>query len=175
MTARTPERSSRKSEDSEAVGTALTAVQDADMELLDSLVGYNLRRAAARQRERFRSVFSPFDLRPVQLTTLTLISRNEPIRQAALGKALEMKRANVVTLLDDLQKRGLIKRTPAPDDRRSYVVELTGKGRKFTGEMLELHSRLEADLARSFGEAELRQLVDLLVRFRSVSDAPKLR
>jgi DNA-binding MarR family transcriptional regulator len=120
-------------------------------------------------------VFSEFDVRPVLLTTLTLISRNEPIRQSALGKALEMKRANVVTLLDELQQRVLIRRVPALDDRRSYVVELTDKGRKFTGEMLALHARLEADLARSFGEAELKELVHLLAKFRNVSAAPKLR
>lgn len=177
MSARTPRRASSKRgrPRAAAASPASGAPGDVDTTLLDSLVGYNLRRAAARQRERFRSVFGPFDLRPVQLTALTLILHNEPIRQAALGNSLEMKRANVVTLLDELQNRGFLTRTFAPDDRRSYDLRLTGEGRKFTKDMLSLHTRLEADLAASFGQTELRQLVRLLTKFRRVSAAPDLR
>jgi len=174
MTARTRRRPSVKRGRTRASSTSSSAAGDVDTALLESLVGYNLRRAAARQRERFRSVFEPFDLRPVQLTALTLILHNEPIRQAELGNALEMKRANVVTLLDELQNRALLSRTLAPDDRRSYELRLTDEGRRFTREMLSIHARLEADLAHSLGQTELRQLVRLLTKVRKVSPAPDL-
>jgi len=176
MTTRARRRSSRKgSQTGAAAASEATAPDDVDTTLLDSVVGYNLRRAAARQRERFSSVFGPFDLRPVQLTALSLILHNEPIRQATLGNALEMKRANVVTLLDELQGRGLISRTPAPGDRRSYELRLTDEGRKFAKDMLSLHAKLEADLAQSLGQTELKQLVRLLTKFRRVSPTPDLR
>ena len=54
-----------------------------DTSLIDSLVGYNLRRAAARQRERFQNVFSPYDIRPVQLTALTMILHNDSLGRSA--------------------------------------------------------------------------------------------
>jgi DNA-binding MarR family transcriptional regulator len=142
---------------------------------LDSFVGYNLRRAAAKQRERFRSVFEPYDIRPVQLTVLTLLNDNTQMRQAALGKALEIKRANVVTLLAELEQRGLIERRLSSTDRRSYVVELTEHGLELTRELLTLHAKLEADLARALGRTELKSLVTALRAFRGVDSKPKLR
>lgn len=144
------------------------------MTLIDSLVGYNLRRAAARQRERFRNVFSPYDIRPVQLTALTIILHNDRLGQSALGRALDVKRANVVKLLDELQERGLIERKPAARDRRAYDVQLTRKGEKLTRELLAVHEKLEADLALSLGCKELKELVNLLRKFRAVDPEPDL-
>jgi DNA-binding MarR family transcriptional regulator len=147
----------------------------ADAARLESFVGYNLRRAAARQRERFRSVFEPYDIRPVQLTVLTLLNDNGPLRQSALGRALDIKRANVVTLLSELEDRKLILRRMSETDRRAYVVALTAQGERLTRNLLALHAELEADLARAFGRAELEQLVLLLRVFRTVDSNPKLR
>lgn len=145
-----------------------------DMSLIDSLVGYNLRRAATRQRERFRNVFSPYDIRPVQLTALTVILHNDGLTQSALGKAMDIKRANVVKLLDELQHRGMIEREPSARDRRAYELRLTPSGRELTRKLLAIHEKLEANLALSLGSDELEQLVKLLRKFRSVDSAPDL-
>jgi DNA-binding MarR family transcriptional regulator len=150
------------------------AEHDADVSALECFVGYNLRRAAAKQRERFRSVFDRFEIRPVQLTVLTLIRDAMPMKQADLGKALEMKRANVVTVLDELMTRGLVTRRLADDDRRSNVVSLTAEGRRLTDELLALHEKLEADLARAFGDKELAKLLELLQAFRKLESKPEL-
>lgn len=147
---------------------------EADSTALECLVGYNLRRAAAKQRERFRSVFGPYDIRPVQLSVLTVIQNNMPVRQAALGKALDIKRANVVTLLAELEERGLVERRPSSNDRRSQVVYLTDAGQALTTELLALHAKLEADLAHELGQQELQRLVKLLRAFRRVESEPKL-
>ena len=82
---------------------------DASLDL-ENLVGYNLRRAHAVQRQRFASVFGPEGIRPVLLSALGLIYETPKLRQSDLGKLLEVKRANVVTMLDELEQRGLIER-----------------------------------------------------------------
>lgn len=141
---------------------------------IDSVVGYNLRRAAARQRDRFRSVFGPFDVRPVLLTALSVIYFNEGLSQSELGRALDMKRGNVVTLLHELKQRGLIVRKRSRKDRRVYEVHLTAKGIELTQTLLNLHEKLEADLASALGREDLALLVELLRRFRAVESAPNL-
>jgi DNA-binding MarR family transcriptional regulator len=163
---RTPPRKSSTNQDASGPET--------DSTLVESFVGYNLRRAAAKQRERFRSVFGPYDIRPVQLTVLALIRDSMPIKQAALGKALEVKRANIVTLLDELEGRGLVMRQPSDNDRRSHVLYLTPAGKTLTNKLLALHAKLEQDLARSLGKKELTQLVELLSAFRTLDSNPKL-
>lgn len=144
------------------------------MTLLDSLVGYNLRRAAAVQRERFRNAFAPYDIRPVQLTALTIILHNDRLGQSALGDMLGMKRANVVKLLDELQERGLLRRRSSTHDRRAYEIQLTPRGTRFTRELLARHEKLEADLAQSLGQDELKELVGLLRKFRALDPEPDL-
>lgn len=68
---------------------------------------------------------------------LVWISRmGENVHQIALAERCGLEGASLVRLLDDLQKAGLITRTPDPDDRRANLLRLTRKGRTIVG-MLE--------------------------------------
>jgi len=127
------------------------------------------------QRERFRSVFARFNIRPVQLTALSVVYFNPRLSQAELGQTLDMKQANVVKLIDELQARELLERKLSSNDRRRYEIVLTRRGKQFTAKLLDIHGKLEADLARSFGQDELQQLISLLRRFRQVEAEPKIR
>jgi DNA-binding MarR family transcriptional regulator len=141
---------------------------------LDDLLGYNLRRAHGVQRQRFNSVFAPYRIRPVQLSILGLMYENPKLKQAELGRALDIKRANVVTLLRELENRNLITRRRTRADRRSHVLQLTPAGRKLTHELLDLHGRLEADLGERLGARDREQLLRLLKKFRRLQQAPYL-
>lgn len=141
---------------------------------LDNLIGYNLRRAHGVQRARFAAVFAPHSIRPVQLSILGTIYDNPGMKQAELGRALEIQRANIVTLLAELERRKLISRRPSRTDRRAHVLQLTPAGKKLTAELLELHARLEADLAQCLGAGERDRLLELLQKFRALETAPEL-
>ena len=93
---------------------------------IESVTGYNLRRAHSVQRQRFAAMFAPYGIRPVQLSILGLLRDHPRMKQSDLGRTLEIKRANIVVLLDELEQRGLIVRKPAETDRRAYELELTG-------------------------------------------------
>ena len=153
---------------------ANAAEHEVDLARLDALVGYGLRRALAKQRERFRSVFNRYGIRPVQFAVLVLIRDSMPVRQAELGRAIEMKRANVVTVLDELIERGLVTRQAARDDRRANVLALTPKGIEFTDKLLALHGKLEKDVAKRLGKREFEQLVRLLGAYRDLDSIPQL-
>jgi DNA-binding MarR family transcriptional regulator len=141
---------------------------------LDDLLGYNLRRAHGVQRQRFAAVFAPYRIRPVQLSILGLIHENPRLKQADLGRRLDVKSANIVTLLDELEWRNLIERRRARTDKRSHVLNLTPAGRKLTVELLDLHGRLEANLAEHLGASDRDQLLRLLKKFRRLQTSPYL-
>jgi DNA-binding MarR family transcriptional regulator len=145
-----------------------------DLTFLDNLVGYQLRRAHGLQIQRFTSVFGPLNIRPVQLSILGLIHYNPGLRQSELGRALDIKRANIVTLLDELEQRKLVTREPAHADRRSHVLRLTAQGRQLTAKLLNLHERLERNLAESLGVRQRDQLMKLLKSYRALNPAPEL-
>ena len=53
----------------------------------------------------------------------------EPLTLRALADRLAADPPYVTLIVDDLQKRGLVARTPHPEDRRSKLVALTDAGR----------------------------------------------
>jgi DNA-binding MarR family transcriptional regulator len=141
---------------------------------LEDLMGYNLRRAHGVQKQRFATVFGPLGIRPVTLSALGIVYENPGITQADLGKKLSIKRANMVPVMAELESRGLIARRPSDSDRRVHVVALTPAGQKLTLKLLDMHRRLEDDLARELGLRERDQLLQLLKRFRKLATEPEI-
>lgn len=55
----------------------------------------------------------------------------EPVRgQSALADRIGADKTRIIGVLDDLQERGLIERTPDPADRRAHLLSLTDEGRQ---------------------------------------------
>ena len=54
----------------------------------------------------------------------------QPIRtQSALATAIGADKTRIIGVLDELQDRALIERTPDPDDRRAHQLAITEQGR----------------------------------------------
>jgi DNA-binding MarR family transcriptional regulator len=53
----------------------------------------------------------------------------QPHTLRALAELLAADPPYVTLIVDDLEKRGLVQRTPHPEDRRSKLVQLTASGR----------------------------------------------
>jgi DNA-binding MarR family transcriptional regulator len=63
--------------------------------------------------------------------SVLLALRGQPARtQTTLAEAIGADKTRIIGVLDDLQRRGLIRRQPDPDDRRAKVLELTADGRR---------------------------------------------
>jgi DNA-binding MarR family transcriptional regulator len=141
---------------------------------LDDLMGYNLRLAHGVQKQRFAATFGELGIRPLTLSVLGAIYDTPGITQAELGRKLNIKRANMVPVMAELQGRGLIARRPSDNDLRGRAVRLTPAGIKFTANLLERHRRLEDDLCAAFGLRERDQLLQLLKKFRKLPTEPDL-
>ena len=70
--------------------------------------------------------------------------------QLALATAMGYDKTRLIALLDDLERRGLVTRTPDPADRRARIVELTAAGR-------DRHAATRADI-RAMEDELLRDL-----------------
>jgi DNA-binding MarR family transcriptional regulator len=81
--------------------------------------------AAAKFAERL----SVLGLAPPHAGILGAINRSEGLSQQALCERLRVMPSRLVTLVDDLEQRGLVERRDKPEDRRTYALYLTEKGR----------------------------------------------
>jgi DNA-binding MarR family transcriptional regulator len=96
--------------------------------LLESLVGYCLRRASNLVMADFMTAVGGLGLRPALFAMLAVARENPGINQSALGRALGIQRTNLVPLIAELDDRGLIERRPAAHDRRALAIHLTDAG-----------------------------------------------
>ncbi|GAA1073629.1 MarR family winged helix-turn-helix transcriptional regulator [Kitasatospora arboriphila] len=61
---------------------------------------------------------------------LWLANSEEPVAASVLGNSTMLSRSQVSRVLDALQARGLVSRTPSARDARSVEVALTAQGRE---------------------------------------------
>jgi DNA-binding MarR family transcriptional regulator len=64
--------------------------------------------------------------------------------------------------LDRLEKRGLIRRVPNPDDRRGMDVELTPEGRELADELVSAHVENEERMMSALTREERRTLQEIM-------------
>jgi DNA-binding MarR family transcriptional regulator len=100
--------------------------------------------------------------------------RTGPSTQRELADAVSQHPAGVCRLLDDLEKRGLVKRSRDAGDRRRMIVRVTAAGRKRWQMLLpEVVCSVEETVS-PLSDAERRALRDILRKVVSGQDcAPK--
>jgi DNA-binding MarR family transcriptional regulator len=125
---------------------------------LERRLGYVLRRAQIAVFRDFFSSFEAFDIRPGQYSILTVIECNPGLRQSEVSEALGIKRANFVAMIDELERRKLVRRDPALNDRRSYALRLTKTGERLMGELHAVAERHEQRIADTLGAETHRRM-----------------
>jgi DNA-binding MarR family transcriptional regulator len=138
------------------------AVDEVDASYLESLVGYNARRAAVAIIEVFLPRMAEYDLRPVDFSVLSLVMHNPGITSRQLCTALGILPPNLVGMVGALEARELLVRTRHPRDRRAMGLHLTPAGRKLAREAERTAARLEAQATARLTPAENRTLIKLL-------------
>jgi len=78
--------------------------------------------------------------------------------QKFIADTLHIDKAMMVGVLDDLGKKGFIKRTQNPSDRREYWIHLTPKGKKSIPEIKATVARLNKSIMKNLTQPEVKKL-----------------
>jgi len=70
------------------------------------------------------------DLSGSQFGTLEMLYHLGPLNQKDIGQKLLISKSNVVTIIDKLEMRSLVRRQRSLEDRRCIFVHLTDEGRE---------------------------------------------
>jgi DNA-binding MarR family transcriptional regulator len=129
---------------------------------LETLVGYNTRRAALVIIGEFMERMAVYDLRTVDFSVLSLITHNPGITSKQLCNTLGIQAPNLVSMVNALEKRELIKRLPHPNDGRAMGLHLTEVGHSMMRKAEKTAARLEQDVTTQLNADERKTLMALL-------------
>ncbi|WP_161522250.1 MarR family winged helix-turn-helix transcriptional regulator [Bifidobacterium xylocopae] len=85
--------------------------------------------------ERFAPVLEPYGIDSRQFGILCVIGRNPGISQKSIGTNMRVDRTTMVALVDALESLGYCERSRSREDRRSYAIYLTARGKELTDEL----------------------------------------
>ena len=142
--------------------TPQPAVEEVDTRFLETLLGYNARRAALAVIAVFLERMAPFELKPVDFSVLSLVAHNPGITSRQLCTTLGILPPHLVGMLNALEKRNLISRRPHPRDGRAMALTLTTAGEKLMRDAEKTAATLEAGVAARLTPTEQKTLLRLL-------------
>lgn len=133
-----------------------------DYGLLPDLVGYHLRMAQIALFRDFSEGPGKEDVTPGLFGVLVIIEANPDLKQSELARATHLDRSTVVTVIDNLVRRGLVERRVALHDRRSNAIRLTDAGATLLRKLKRQVSQHEKRLLQNFSTAERDTFIALL-------------
>ncbi|MFO1087827.1 MAG: MarR family transcriptional regulator [Reyranellaceae bacterium] len=135
---------------------------------LGDSVGYLMRRAQLTIFQRFFKLFAQVGIRPAEYAALTVIERNPGLSQTRLADALGLKKTNLVALIDAFEDRGLARRRPTENDRRSHALYLTPKGIALIARLHRMDARLDRSISALVRPDERQRLCEILRQIASL-------
>lgn len=103
--------------------------------------------AARTLRRRYAAALSEWEITPSQGRALRLVAgAEEPPRLSAVAERLRIAPRSATEVIDALERRDLVERTPDPADRRATCVRATTAGHRLAGVI----ERARDDEARAY-------------------------
>ena len=119
--------------------------------------------AARTGQELARRRLAPMGL-SAQMCGVLIRLGEGPLSQHELGEQLGIDRTTVVELIDDLERKGVVQRRRNPEDRRSYLLTLTPKGKTFQKRATEAFDGAADEFFGPLSRTERAAMSDMLRR-----------
>jgi MarR family 2-MHQ and catechol resistance regulon transcriptional repressor len=117
-----------------------------------------LMRAAESVTARIHKQLSEKGLTISQFGILEALYHLGPMSQRDVGNKILKSSGNITMVIDNLEKRKLVKRTKNKTDRRSFTINLTESGQRFIREFFPSHATRIVKEMNILNTAEQQQL-----------------
>jgi DNA-binding MarR family transcriptional regulator len=112
----------------------------------DQCLCLHAQRAARALARRFDEALQPIGLTNGQFSLMMSLNRPLPPSMGAVATFLAMDRTTLTAALKPLERRGLVRQTADPDDRRRRLVTLTPEGRSVLARAVPVWKRAHAEI-----------------------------
>jgi len=127
-----PKRNAKAKIPTETAVHKIALAQDDIFERSPYRIAFHVHDVSRMRKTLIDQILRPHGVTRSQWWVLANLARNRSrsLSQVELGRLLDMGKASVGTLIQALEKSGLVARVPAPDDARAKQVMLTNEGLK---------------------------------------------
>jgi DNA-binding MarR family transcriptional regulator len=127
-----------------------------------------LLRTADAIKRSLAHVIEPHGITPQQYNVLRILRGAGPegLPTLTIGERMLEQTPGVTRLIDRLERKDLVGRTPCPKDRRRVFCQITAKGLELLKELDEPVNRWDAQTVSILPPSEVDSLITLLDRVR---------
>jgi DNA-binding MarR family transcriptional regulator len=86
------------------------------------------------------------------------------VEPSVVADRLTLLRQTVTNMVDDLERKNLVNRTPHPNDRRRIYIMLTESGTKLADTLIDQIVSLQDVVLRKFSKDEMEKYLDIRTR-----------
>lgn len=126
--------------------------------------GFLLGKALQQMEQKFAEGLAPFNINSRQYGVLLFIEENPYSSQKDISDNLQIDRTTMVSHIDHLETLRFVERTKNPNDRRSYSLLITEKGKEVLNSRWEFLTDVESEVLTPLNQQERQLLKDFLIR-----------
>lgn len=126
-------------------------------------LSYVVARLERAVRRAINERVSAYGLTVLQYTTLSVLGRRGALSNAQLARRAYMSPQAMSEVIDALESKGLISRSPHPNHRRVYPATLTAKGKRVLDACEALVDEMEQEMLEGLTDDERQALRTSLI------------
>lgn len=138
------------------------------LERLYRVPGHLIRRAHQISGALFDQSLGEYDLTPVQYMAMVAIGSRPMIDATRVSDVIFFDRATIGGVIDRLEAKGLVVRTPSATDRRTKGLSLSARGHALLDEVEDKVLKVQEQMLEPLSATERRQLITLLTKLVSL-------
>jgi DNA-binding MarR family transcriptional regulator len=112
-----------------------------------------------------------YQLSPSGRSVLAVVEgAGQPLEPSVIAERLIVTTGSMTSLLDNLEKRGLVRRLPHPNDRRKLLIDITPEAQAIVDELLPaLHTRERDVVGAALTVSEQRTFLRYLAKLQQAA------
>jgi len=118
-----------------------------------------------------RQTFDQYQLSPSARQILAIVEgAGQPLEPSVIAERLLVTTGSMTSLLDNLEKRGLVWRQSHPEDRRKLLIDITPAAQAIVDKLLpSMHARERDVMAAALTPSEQRSLLRSLAKLQQAA------
>jgi DNA-binding MarR family transcriptional regulator len=146
------------------ISRRVSAVSVADVNGDEDSIGYLTRYAFRAFVKALAIELEKHGILPGEWSVFRVLWKGDDISQVELAQRMRVEKASLTSVLNKMQRKGLIRKTPDKVDRRKINITLTAKGASLKAPLLPFAGKINTRATRGMTGTEVDQLCNLLAR-----------